>query len=134
MQEGRDGIIVTAGLVMVAEALGAAQRLVADGLSFGVVNFPWLNRVDTAWLVALVSFTPVLVTFENHFRVGGQGEMLLAALAQANLRRMPRCLAVGLEQVPPSGRNDEVLAALHLDARGLAERIRGFLVDGATAR
>ena len=52
---------------------------------------------------------------------------VLAALAQTNLRSMPRCLAIGLEAVPPSGRNDEVLAALGLDAKGIAERVSGFL-------
>jgi transketolase len=46
---------------------------------------------------------------------------------------MPRCLAIGLEQVPPSGRNDEVLAALRLDAEGVARRIRVFLADKPAA-
>jgi len=133
LREGRDGTIVTAGLVMVAEALAAAERLASDGVSFGVVNLPWLNRVDAGWLAALASRAPVLVTVDNHFRSGGQGERVLAALAQTGVRPMPRCLAIGLEQVPPSGRNDEVLAALRLDASGLAARIRDFLA-GKTPR
>jgi transketolase len=118
---------------MVAEALRAAEKLAADGVSFGVVNLPWLNRVDEAWLAELASRSPVLVTLDNHFRAGGQGEKVLAALAQGNVRPMPRCLAVGLERVPPSGRNDEVLAALRLDAEGVARRIRVFLADKPAA-
>jgi transketolase len=127
LRDGRDATIITAGLVMVAEALEAAERLAASGVSVGVVNLPWLNRIDMTWLAALASRTPVLVTLDNHFRAGGQGEKVLAALAQANLRSMPRSLAIGLEAVPPSGRNDEVLAALGLDAKGIAERVSGFL-------
>jgi transketolase len=133
LREGRDGTIVTAGLIMVAEALAAAEKLAADGVSFGVVNLPWLNRVDEAWLAELASRSPVLVTLDNHFRAGGQGEKVLAALAQGNVRPMPRCLAIGLEQVPPSGRNDEVLAALRLDAEGVARRILMFLADKPAA-
>ncbi len=131
LREGRDGTIVTAGLVMVAEALEAAERLAATGLSFGVVNLPWLNRVDEVWLAELAQRAPVLVTVDNHFRAGGQGEKVLAALAQSNVRPLPRCLAIGLEEVPPSGRNDEVLAALRLDAASLAERIRAFVSETA---
>ena len=130
LREGRDGTIVTAGLVMIAEALIAAERLADDGLSFGVVNLPWLNRVDSGWLAEVAARTPVLVTIDNHFRIGGQGEMVFAALARSNLRPLPRCLGIGLEHVPPSGRNDEVLAALGLDAKGLAARIQAFLGKG----
>ncbi|PWB64626.1 MAG: transketolase [Bradyrhizobiaceae bacterium] len=127
LRPGRDGTIIAAGLVMVAEALAAAELLAADGLSFGVASLPWLNRVDAAWLAGLAARTPVLVTLDNHFRAGGQGEMVLAALARSEVRPLPRCLAIGLEEVPPSGRNDEVLAALALDANGLRARIRAFL-------
>lgn len=134
LREGRDGTIVTSGLVMVAEALVAAERLAADGVSVGVVNLPWLNRVDSAWLAELASRAPALVTLDNHFRAGGQGEKVMAALAQSTARPMPRCLAIGIEQVPPSGRNDEVLAVLRLDAEGIARRIRTFLADTSAAR
>jgi transketolase len=134
LRGGRDGTIITAGLVMVAEALVAAALLEADGISFGVVNLPWLNRVDRDWLAALATRSPVLVTLDNHFRAGGQGEMILAKLAQIPVRPMPRCLAIGVEATPPSGRNDEVLAALQLDAQGLAGRIRTFLFDGTISQ
>jgi transketolase len=133
LRAGRDGVIVTAGLVMVAEALAAADILAADGVAFDVVNLPWLNRVDPAWLKALAARARVFVTLDNHYRRGGQGEMLLSALAAANLPRMPRCLSIGLDDIPPSGRNDEVLAALRLDAAGLAGRIIAFLAEGAMA-
>lgn len=131
LREGRNATIVTSGLVMVAEALAAAEHLAAEGISVEVVNMPWLNRVDPDWIAGLAARMPALVTVDNHFVAGGQGEAILAALAKANVKRMPRCLVIGLEQVPPSGRNDEVLAALRLDAKGLADRIKVFL--GASA-
>jgi hypothetical protein len=39
---------------------------------------------------------------------------------------------IGLERVPPSGRTDEVLAALRLDADGLVNRVKAFLGGGPT--
>jgi transketolase len=124
---GKDATIVTSGLVMVAEALGAAERLSAQGIEVEVVNLPWLNVVDSGWAKALAERTPAIITLDNHFRLGGQGQHVLAALAAANPARMPRILSLGLEDVPPSGRNDEVLALLGLDAAGIAESLGSFL-------
>jgi transketolase len=123
LRDGTDITIVTAGLVMVSESLAAADILAHRGLSLRVVNLPWLNRVDAAWIRGLAETTALFVTVENHFLAGGQGQHVFAALATAAPARMPDCLHIGIENVPPSGRNDEVLAALRLDAASLATRI-----------
>ena len=123
LRDGTDVAIVTAGLVMVSESLAAAEILAGRGISVRVVNLPWLNRVNEAWIRSLAQDVALLVTVENHFLPGGQGQHVLAALATAFPARMPDCLRIGIETVPPSGRNDEVLAALRLDAAGLAARI-----------
>ena len=94
---------------------------------------PWLNRVDDAYVSSLAARAPVLVTLDNHYRVGGQGQYVLTALATANVQRMPRCLQLGLDACPPSGRNDEVLDAVGLDGARIAERIRAFIGSGARA-
>lgn len=130
LREGADGLIVAAGLVAVAEALGAAERLAAEGHSFAVVSLPWLNVVDPDWLAEIAGSAPVLVTVDNHYVAGGQGQTVLATLATLGLARMPRCLAIGLEDVPPSGQNPEVLDALGLDAAGIAGRIARFVARG----
>jgi transketolase len=132
LRSGTKAAIVTSGLVGVAQALAAADLLAQAGRSVGVVHLPWLNRVDADWIAGLAAEVPALITLDNHFRAGGQGQYVLAALAAANVERMPRCLQIGLEDVPPCGRNDEVLSEIGLDAAGLAARIGRFL-DGAQA-
>jgi transketolase len=127
LRRGQDATIIASGLVMVSEALGATALLAARGRSVGVVNLPWLNRVDRTWIAGVAAGTGALVTLENHFTAGGQGMHVLAALAAANPGRMPRCLSLGVDGVPPSGRNDEVLAELGLDRQSVAERIEAFL-------
>jgi transketolase len=127
LRAGKDATIVTSGLVMVAEALGAAELLAARGRSVGVVNLPWLNRVDGRWIADLAGRTGAIVTLDNHFVAGGQGAAVLAALALAAPPRMPRCLSLGIDRVPPSGRNDEVLATLGLDRTSIADRIEAVI-------
>jgi transketolase len=130
LRAGEDGVIVSAGLVGVAEALNAAEVLAKEGLRYGVVALPWLNVVDRDWLRELASVAPVLVTIDNHYTSGGQGQMLLANIATLGMARAPRCLAIGIEDVPPSGQNAEVLARLGLDGASLARRIVCFHREG----
>jgi transketolase len=126
LADGDDGVMITSGLIGVAEALKAAEHLAADGIRFAVVGLPWLNYVDRDWLATLADGASVLVTIDNHYVAGGQGQMLLATLATLGLKRPPRCLALGLEDIPPSGQNAEVLMQLGLDGASIAERIARF--------
>jgi transketolase len=127
LRQGRDVTLIAAGLVMVSEALRAAELLEKQGVAAGVVAMPWLNRVDPAFISSVAAQAPVLVTLDNHYVAGGQGQYVLSALATANAPRMPRCLQLGLESCPPSGRNDEVLDAVGLDSVRIAERVRAFI-------
>ncbi len=126
VRDGRDGVIIAAGLLGVAEALNAAVLLRDRDRSFAVISLPWLNVIDAAWIAGVAALYPVLVTLDNHYRRGGQGQMVLAAVAEHAVAR-PRCLSLGLDVPPPSGRTDEVLAVLELDGAGIANRILHFL-------
>lgn len=126
VREGADGVIFAAGLVGVAECLAAADLLAQQGRQWRVVAHPWLNRVDPVWLAETIGARPHVVTYDNHFVVGGQGQMLKAAIAALPGRTKPSCMSLGLHETPPSGRNDEVLARLGLDAAAIAQKIIGL--------
>lgn len=124
LKAGSDGVILAAGLVAVSEALEASRLLAEAGMSYAVVNMPWLNVVDHGWLRELAERFPSLVTVDNHYLAGGQGQMVLAALATLDRPTKPRTLMLGLDGVPPSGYNDEVLARVGLNGAAIAGRIR----------
>jgi transketolase len=126
VREGRDGVIVAAGMLAIAEALNAAAMLADDGKAFAVISLPWLNVIDAAWIADVAARYPVIVTLDNHYRQGGLGQMVLAAVS-AHASARPRCLSLGLDDVPPSGRTDEVLADIGLDGAGIARSVRRFL-------
>jgi transketolase len=130
LKPGSAGVIVAAGLVAVAEALEASRLLADEGISYAVVDMPWLNVVDRDWLRGLAARYGSLVTVDNHYISGGQGERILATLAQLDGSAKPRARALGLKAVPPSGRNDEVLERVGLDGAGIAGRIREFHREG----
>ena len=108
---------------MLAQAYHAAAALKAShGIGIKVVNLPWLNRVDLKWLEEIAWDVPWLFTLDNHYVTGGQGEQVLAALTELGLANPPRALRIGVEEIPVSGGNDEVLGAHGLDAAGLGRR------------
>ena len=127
LREGKDGVVISYGMVMLSEAMKAAERLSTQGIELKVVNLPWLNHVDAEWLAKTLEGAPALFTIDNHYVRGGQGDCVMAAVAALSLHSMLICHKFGIEAVPPSGTNDEVLAAVGLDNATLAERIKAAL-------
>lgn len=119
IHEGRDVIAFAYGPIILGEALAAAQMAAREGSSVCVVNFPWLNTVDVEWFSRLIEPFPRIVFLDNHYRKGGQGEMLAAAMAQSSTRKGQRVVLLGLDDIPVSGRNPEVLEYYKLDRKSL---------------
>lgn len=120
-------VLIGYGPVLLPEAVAAAEQLREEGIRTRVVNLPWLNRVDLAWLRTTVADARLLVTLDNHYVWGGQGEYLLAQVARLGLERAPRGLPLGVREIPACGTNAEVLRYHGLDAASLADTITAAL-------
>ncbi len=122
---GTDAVAFGYGPWMLANACEAADAIeAATGQSIRVVNLPWLNRVDAAWLREVIGTCRSVITLDNHYLHGGQGEMLGAAIAELGLVPTVRLTRVGVSELPECGTNDEVLAYHGLDVPGLVTRLR----------
>jgi transketolase len=132
LREGKDLLFVAAGPVMVSGAWAAADLLAEDGLEAGVVSLPWLRGVDGAWVAEVADGAPI-VCLDNHYVSGGQGDAVLAALAAQAPDAAARVHKLGVEEVPKSGENNEVLRAHRLDAASIADYVRARLRVPATA-
>ncbi len=135
LTEGRDALLIAYGPVMLPSAWRAARKLAADhGIGVTVVNLPWLNLVDADWLAGLAADFAHVVTIDNHYITGGQGDRVAAALATSGLAGRVRLHQWGLTDVPPCGTNDEILRALALDPQGIADRVVAALRTNERAR
>ncbi len=123
LRPGRDLLFVTAGPVMMAGAWRAADLLAEDGVEAGVVSMPWLRDIDGSWVAEVANGAPI-VTLDNHYVTGGLGDGVLAALAEDAPEAAARLHKIGVEEVPKSGENNEVLRAHRLDGDSIAERVR----------
>jgi transketolase len=118
LREGSGAVIFAYGPVMLHEALTAAEEL---GDRLQVVNLPWLNRVDAAWLAeAVESFDDVFV-LDDHAPVGGLGDALRRALPGRELT------VFGVDGWPAFGTPAEALRFHGLDGASLARRIAALL-------
>ncbi len=128
LRDGRDAALIGYGPVLLTQAYRAAELLArAAALEVAVIDLPWLNRVDGDWLAGVAEQYPWLFTLDNHYLHGGQGQMLLAALAELQSRPLPRARRLGVTRIPLCGGNTEVLEAHGLDAAGIAEQVRRAL-------
>lgn len=127
IREGSDTVLFAYGPVMLNEALSAAEILQGKGISLKIVNLPWLNQVDAAWLRAAIADCRMLFTLDNHSPYGGIGDCLLNALMDSNPLRGRRLVKFGIEGMPACGTPPEVLAYHGVDGNSLAERIAAAL-------
>jgi transketolase len=114
VHEGSDAALFAYGPVMLHEALGAAEALDAR---VQIVNMPWLNRVDGAWLEELVEPFEEIFVLEDHAPVGALGDVLRRALPGRAVE------VFGVEGWPGCGTPLEALRFHGLDASSLADRI-----------
>ena len=121
LHEGADAILFAYGPVMLHEALTAAELLDQQGLGLAIVNMPWLNRFDEAWLAQAIGPYEQVLVLEDHAPIGGLGDGLRRGLEGRSL------IVFGVEGWPACGAPAEALRAHGLDGASLAERIETAL-------
>jgi transketolase len=123
LTEGKDGIVLGYGPVMLNEALNASEILAEKGFGLKVVNLPWLNHVDSRWLAETVAHYQTIFVLEDHAPVGGLGDCVLNELNNAGLLTGRRLIKLAVEGYPACGTPWEVLKAHGLDGASIAKRI-----------
>ena len=127
LTQGQDAIIFGYGPVMLHEALLASERLARNGFGLSVVNLPWLNRVDTAWLAEQVAPQREIYVIEDHAPVGGLGDHILNLLATDGLLAGRRFTKFAVEGFAACGTPQEALRYHGLDGATLVKRIERAL-------
>lgn len=81
LKEGTDVTIVATGL-MVYEAIVAAEKLAAEGISAAVVNIHTIKPIDAEIIAKNAAATGAVVTAEEHSIIGGLGSAVAEVLAE----------------------------------------------------
>ena len=128
VRPGKEAVVFGYGPWMLSNAWHAAEEIEkSTGARLRIVDLPWLNRVDAAWLKETIGSCRTIITLDNHYVHGGQGDMLGAAIAGLGLDPATRVSRIGVTELPECGTNDEVLAYHGLDVAGLVKQFRAAL-------
>lgn len=123
ISEGTDGTIIACGVTLQA-AMEAAEVLESEGIHVGVVNARFVKPMDNDMVRRALESSEFVVTVEEAMLMGGFGSALLESANEMSLdTRHVHRIGIPDEFVEHQSR-PEVLAALKLDAAGIAETCR----------
>lgn len=121
--ENDQACIVAAGVTLV-EAMKAYEQLLQEGISVAVIDLYSIKPLDHDTLLRVgMKAQKRIITVEDHYREGGLGEAVVYALRNSGITI--ECLAV--TQLPRSGKPEELLAMVGIDAAGIIRAVRKSL-------
>ena len=124
LREGKDVTIIANGLC-VAESLGAAEKLAADGIEAKVINMHTIKPLDEALVIAEAAATGKIVTVEEHSVIGGLGSAVCDVVAE---KAPAKVLKIGINDVyGESGPAAQLIKKYGLDAEGIYNKVKAFV-------
>ena len=124
LREGTDVTIVATG-ICVPEALEAAEKLAADGISAEVINIHTIKPLDEELIIKSAKKTGKVVTAEEHSIIGGLGGAVCEVLSEK--APTPVC-RIGLNDIfGESGSAGALVAKYGWDAEGIYGKVKAFV-------
>lgn len=124
VREGKDVTIVATG-ICVDSALGAAEKLAADGVDAEVISICTIKPIDEEIILNSAKKTGKVVTVEEHSVIGGLGSAVCDCLSE----KLPTPVKkIGMQDVfGESGSAAALVAKYGLDAEGVYKSVKAFL-------
>ena len=124
VREGTDVTIVATG-ICVDSALGAAEKLAAEGISAEVINICTIKPLDEDIIIKSAKKTGKVVTAEEHSVIGGLGSAVCDALCKSYPTPVYK---IGMQDCfGESGSAAALVQKYKLDAQGVYEQVKGFV-------
>ncbi|MGN0402417.1 MAG: transketolase family protein [Acetatifactor sp.] len=124
VREGKDVTIVATG-ICVDSALGAAEKLAADGIDAEVVSICTIKPLDEELIVKSAKKTGKVVTVEEHSVIGGLGSAVCDCLSE----KLPTPVKkIGMQDMfGESGSAAALIQKYGLDAEGVYKSVKEFV-------
>ncbi len=124
LREGKDVTIIASG-ICVESALGAAEKLAADGIDAEVINIHTIKPLDEELVLASAKKTGKVVTVEEHSVIGGLGSAVCEVLAEKAPTKV--CKIGVYDRFGESGPAAALVEKYGLDAQGVYAKTKEFL-------
>ncbi len=132
MRQGSDALIVTTGVTLKI-ALDATTILSKQGLEVSVLHIPTIKPLDTDAILKCSDKVPVIVTIEEHSRIGGLGSAVAEIVAEANFVPGKRFRRIGIPDVFPDqyGSQTSLMERYSITTEHLLSVITGLVKQGS---
>ncbi|SEH26375.1 transketolase family protein [Selenomonas sp. KH1T6] len=125
LRDGEDILLLGTGAIL-SEGLRTARALKSDGLSCAVYDVATLKPLFLESLQDGFQSSKLVVTLEEHFRIGGLGDIVAAELAA--LPKHAPLLKIGImDEFPKAGDYTYMLATCGMDASAIRGKILATL-------
>lgn len=112
--------------IMTNRALEAATQLSSEGIDCGVIHMHTVKPLDEEMVLKVAKQASLIVTLEEHTRIGGLGSAVADTLLDANLPTLPRLIRIGLPDAFATdyGRQDTLMDSMGLSIDTIVQTIR----------
>jgi transketolase len=116
-----DEITIVAAGVTLAEALAACDELKSEGIAVRLIDIFSVKPIDAETLrVAGEATNGLILTVEDHCADGGIGDAVASAVSPFGIR----VHKLAVNEVPRSGRPEELLAVYGIDRSAIVEKVK----------
>ena len=124
VREGKDVTIVATG-IMVDSAIGAAEKLAAEGIDAEIINICTIKPIDNDIIIKSAQKTGKVVTCEEHSVIGGLGSAVCEVLSEECPVKVKR---IGMQDVfGESGSAADLVKKYGFDAEGVYKSVKEFI-------
>lgn len=125
-REGNDVSIIACG-AMVFEALVAAKKLAAEGISAQVINNHTIKPIDKETLIESARKTGAVVTVEEHQVMGGMGSAVVEVLSESC--PVPTRMIGVMDRFGESGDPDILMKEFGLTSDNIVKKVMEVITE-----
>jgi transketolase len=122
-KSGKDMVTIVAAGITLHEALNAYNQLLAKSISARIIDLYSIKPLDIQTLKKAAFETGKIITVEDHYKEGGLGEAVSAALVNTNAKIYSLCV----EKAPGSGKTSELLMSTKISAKFITKQVLSII-------
>ena len=120
ISNGKEICIITYSPTMLSEIVNSKELLLKNNIDPKIISMPWINTFDDNWIKEELSNYHLIVV-EDHYIEGGFAEKLSLAILKMGLNI--KVDVIGINEIPKSGTNQEVLDHHGLSSKIISEKV-----------
>lgn len=117
----KDRVTVVAAGITVHEALKAAAKLEADGISIRVIDAYSVKPIDETTLIRAAEETGGIVVVEDHYSEGGLGDAVLNAVGNK-----AKVIKLAVREIPRSGPPEALVEKYGISSNHIIKAVKNF--------